>query len=128
MSAVKNLKSRILIVDDSSMSRRIVRGILETAGHEVTEAADGLAALERYSLEKPDLVLLDMVMAGMYGLEVLQKLRELDGQARIIVATADIQHSTREMAEQAGSCGFVTKPIKKEELLSLVNSVLEVRP
>jgi len=125
MSAVKNVRSRILIVDDSSMSRRIVRGILESAGHEVTEAADGMAALEHYSLQKPDLVLLDMVMAGMYGLEVLQKLREIDGQARIIVATADIQHSTREMAEQAGSCGFVSKPIKKEELLSLVKSVLE---
>jgi len=115
-------------VDDSSMSRRIVRGILESAGHEVTEAADGMAALERYSLEKPDLVLLDMVMGGMYGLEVLRKLREIDSQARIIVATADIQTSTREMAEQAGSRGFVTKPIRKEELLSLVNSVLEERP
>ena len=120
--------SRILIVDDSSMSRRIVRGILESAGHEVTEATDGMAALERYSLEKPDLVILDMVMAGLYGVEVLQKLREIDGQARIIVATADIQRSTREMAEQAGSRGFVTKPIRKEELLSLVNSVLEERP
>ena len=115
-------------MDDSSMSRRIVRGILESAGHEVTEAADGMAALERYSLEKPDLVLLDMVMGGMYGLEVLRKLREIDSQARIIVATADIQTSTREMAEQAGSRGFVTKPIRKEELLSLVNSVLEERP
>ena len=115
-------------MDDSSMSRRIVRGFLESAGHEVTEAADGMAALERYSLEKSDLVLLDMVMAGMYGIEVLKKLREIDGHAKIIVATADIQHSTREMAEQAGSRGFVTKPIRKEELLSMVNSVLEERP
>jgi two-component system chemotaxis response regulator CheY len=128
MSAVNNLKTKVLIVDDSSMSRRITRGILESGGHEVTEAADGMAALERYSLEKPDLVLLDMVMAGMYGLEVLQKLREIDGQARVIVATADIQHSTREMAKQAGSRGFLSKPIKKEELLTLVNSVLEERP
>jgi two-component system chemotaxis response regulator CheY len=128
MSAVNNLKTKVLIVDDSSMSRRIVRGILESAGHEVTEAADGMAALERYSLEKPDLVLLDMVMAGMYGIEVLQKLREIDGQARVIVATADVQHSTREMAEQAGSRGFLSKPIKKEELLTLVNAVLEERP
>jgi two-component system chemotaxis response regulator CheY len=122
------VSSKILIVDDSSMSRRIVRGILESAGHEVTEAADGMAALERYSLEKPDLVLLDMVMGGMYGIEVLQKLRQIDSHARIIVATADIQHSTREMAEQGGSCGFLNKPIRKEELLSLVNSVLEERP
>ena len=115
-------------MDDSSMSRRIVRGILESAGHEVTEAADGMAALERYSLEKPDLVLLDLVMGGMGGLEVLQKLLEMDGQARIIVATADIQTSTREMAEQAGSRGFVTKPIRKEELLSAVQAGLDGLP
>ena len=119
------MKSKILIVDDSSMSRRIVRGILESAGHEVTEAADGMAALESYSLEKPDVVVLDMIMTGMYGIEVLQKLYELDEHAKVIVATADIQNSTREMAEQAGSRGFLNKPIKKEELLSLVTTVLE---
>jgi two-component system, chemotaxis family, chemotaxis protein CheY len=118
------MRFRILIVDDSAMSRRIVRGILETAGHEVAEAADGMAALERYSLDKPDLVLLDLVMGGMYGLDVLQKLRELDHQVRVIVATADVQTSTREMAEQHGSAGFVNKPIKTEALLNAVNSVL----
>jgi two-component system chemotaxis response regulator CheY len=100
------MKAKILIVDDSAMSRRIVRGYLESAGHEVTEASDGIAALNGYLLEKPDIVLLDLVMAGMGGLEVLQKLRENDSQARVIVATADIQNATREMAEQAGSRGF----------------------
>ena len=119
------MKAKILIVDDSSMSRRIVRGYLESAGHEVTEASDGLAALDRYSLEKPDLVLLDLVMGGMGGLEVLQKLRETDSKARVIVATADIQTSTREMAAQAGSTGFLNKPIRREELLSAVTSGLE---
>lgn len=118
------MRFRILIVDDSSMSRRIVRRILETAGHEVAEAADGMTALEKYSLDKPDLVLLDLVMGGMYGLDVLQKLRELDDQVRVIVATADVQNSTREMAEQRGSAGFVNKPIKTEALLGVVNSVL----
>jgi len=122
------MRSRILIVDDSSMSRRIVRGILESAGHEVSEAADGMAALERYSLDRPDLVLLDLVMDGMYGLDVLQKLREMDDQVRVIVATADVQTSTREMAEQRGSFGFVSKPIQTEALLGIVNSVLQVRP
>jgi two-component system chemotaxis response regulator CheY len=119
------MKAKILIVDDSPLSRRIVRGYLESAGHEVTEAADGVAAIDRYSLEKPDLVLLDLVMSGMDGLEVLQKLRENDKQARVIVATADIQNSTRVMAAEAGSRGFLNKPIRKEELLTAVNSGLE---
>jgi chemotaxis protein CheC len=119
------MKAKILIVDDSSMSRRIVRGFLESAGHEVCEASDGIAALDRYSFEKPDLVLLDLVMAGMGGLEVLQKLRDIDSRARVIVATADIQHSTREMARRAGSRGFLNKPFQREELLTAVKSGLE---
>ena len=119
------MKAKILIVDDSSMSRRIVRGYLESAGHEVTEASDGITALDRYSIEKPDLVLLDLVMGGMGGLEVLQRLRETDSKAKVIVATADIQTSTREMAAQAGSHGFLNKPIRKEELLTAVNSGLQ---
>jgi len=121
------MKAKILIVDDSPLSRRIVRGYLESAGHEVSEAADGVAAIDRYSLEKPDLVLLDLVMSGMGGLEVLQKLRENDSQARVIVATADIQNSTRVMAAEAGSLGFLNKPIRKEELLTAVMSGLEGR-
>jgi len=123
------MRIRILIVDDSSMSRRIVWGgeSWRRRANEVAEAADGMAALERYSLDKPDLVLLDLVMSGMYGLDVLEKLRELDDQVRVIVATADVQTSTREMAEQRGSAGFVNKPIKTEALLDVVNSVLEAR-
>jgi len=119
------MKAKILIVDDSSLSRRIVRGILESAGHDVTEASDGIAAIDSYAVEKPDLVLLDLVMGGMGGLEVLQKLRESDSEARVIVATADIQSSTREMAAQAGSRAFLNKPIRREELLTAVNSSLE---
>jgi len=120
-----SMKAKILIVDDSSMSRRIVRGYLESAGHEVTEASDGVAALNQYTLEKPDIVLLDLVMSGMGGLEVLQKLRETDSQARVIVTTADIQNSTRNMATQAGSRAFLNKPIRREELSTAVNSSLE---
>ena len=122
------MKAKVLVVDDSAMARRKAREILEASGHSVIEAEDGTAALDRYSVEKPDLVLLDMVMSGMYGLDVLQKLREMDDKAKVIIVTADIQTSTREMVEQAGSRGVVTKPIRKEELLSLVNSVLEEQP
>ena len=65
---------KILLVDDSAMARRSARQILESAGYAVAEAEDGLIALERYFLEKPDLVLLDLVMKGMNGLDVLSKL------------------------------------------------------
>lgn len=116
--------ANILVIDDSAMSRRILRRILESQGHHVREADDGMVALEQYLLEPPDLVLLDMTMRGMHGLDVLGKLREMDANARIIVATADIQRSTRELVEAAGGSGFVSKPFETERLLNAVNSVL----
>jgi two-component system chemotaxis response regulator CheY len=113
-----------LLVDDSNLSRRLLRRILEPAGHDILEASDGLVALERYVLDQPDLVLLDMTMAGMNGLDVLGKLRELDVQARVIVASADIQSSTRVLVQEAGGKGFIAKPFVEEHVLSTVEAVL----
>jgi two-component system chemotaxis response regulator CheY len=118
------MKQRVLIVDDSALSRRTLRQILEPEGYEVVEAEDGLVALERYFLEKPDVVLLDLVMKGMYGLEVLTKLRELDAGAKVVVVSADIQTSSKELVEQAGAKAFVNKPFDRGEILSALSGVL----
>src|SRR5918998_5109166 len=104
------MSKKIMVVDDSALSRRTLRRILEGAGYSVVEAEEGMAALELYFIEKPDLVLLDLVMKGMYGLDVLAKLREMDAGARVIVASADIQTSTRAMVEEAGATDFINKP------------------
>lgn len=114
----------ILIVDDSAMSRRILRRILESAGHTVLEAEDGMVAIEKYFLDKPDLVLLDLIMKGMLGLEVLKKIRRIDARARVVVATADIQTSTRALTEMEGAIGFVTKPFAEKEIIAAVESAL----
>ncbi|HEX3703045.1 MAG TPA: response regulator, partial [Vicinamibacterales bacterium] len=63
------MTARVLVVDDSGLARRSVRQILEPAGYAMLEADDGMVALERYFLDKPDLVLLDLVMHGMTGLD-----------------------------------------------------------
>jgi two-component system chemotaxis response regulator CheY len=118
------MRPKILIVDDSSLSRRTLRRILEPAEYEVVEANDGMAALEVYFLEKPSLVLLDLVMKGMYGLDVLVKLREMDQQARVIVASADIQSSTRKMVDEAGALGFINKPFVAEQVIAAVEAAL----
>jgi two-component system chemotaxis response regulator CheY len=116
--------ARILIVDDSAMSRRILKRILESAGHQITEAEEGMGAIERYFLEKPDVVMLDLVLKGITGLEVLEKIREMDRAARIVVASADIQKSTKELTERAGAVGFVTKPFNETDLLDTVQTAL----
>ena len=118
------MKPKILIVDDSALSRRTLRRILEAAEYEIVEACDGMAALELYFLEKPGLVLLDLVMKGMYGLDVLVKLREMDPKALVVVASADIQSSTRKIVEEAGALGFVTKPFVAEAVLAAVEAAL----
>ena len=119
------MNQKILVVDDSALSRRTLRRILESAGYEVVEADDGMAALEMYFLEKPGLVLLDLVMKGMYGLDVLVKLREMDQKARVVVASADIQSSTRKMVDEQGALGFITKPFVSEQVIAAVEAVLE---
>jgi len=118
------MMAKILVVDDSGMSRRTLRKILESAGHQITEAEDGISALEQYYVDKPDLVLLDLTMSGMYGIDVLMKLREMDSQARVIVASADIQSSTREIALQAGAGAFINKPFAPEQVLNAVSAAL----
>jgi two-component system chemotaxis response regulator CheY len=118
------MNAKILIVDDSALTRRSLRQILEVAGCEVVEADNGLDALERYFLDKPDVVMLDLVMHGMYGLEVLQKIRELDPQARVVVVSADIQTSSQDLAGEAGATAFINKPFDRAEILSALDVAL----
>ena len=119
------MKYKLLLVDDSGLARRSMRAILEDDGFDVVEAEDGMVALEKYFVEKPDLVMLDLVMKGMYGLDVLAKLRELDPAARVIVVSADVQSSSQEMVQAAGASGFINKPIDRAHLIQAVRSVLE---
>jgi two-component system chemotaxis response regulator CheY len=117
--------AKVLVVDDSSLARRSTRRALEAAGFAVIEAEDGMAALERYFVDKPDVVLLDLVMKGMYGLDVLAKLRQMDASARVIVISADIQTSSRELVSAGGASGFLNKPVKPEEIVAAVKDLLE---
>ena len=116
--------AKILLVDDSNLSRRMLRNILEPAGHEIIEAADGISAIECYFLEHPDLVLLDLVMTGLKGEEVLEKLIALDSKAKVIIASADLQTLTHKILAQAGALEFITKPFVADKVLKTVNAVL----
>jgi two-component system, chemotaxis family, chemotaxis protein CheY len=121
------VKGKILVVDDSGLARRRARSILEAAGFEVLEAEDGMAAIETYFVAKPDVVLLDLVMKGMYGLDVLSKLRELDAEAKVIVVSADVQTSSQELVTQAGAAGFLIKPLDADEIVAMLASMAEAR-
>jgi two-component system, chemotaxis family, chemotaxis protein CheY len=115
---------KILVVDDSGFARRVVRRFMHELGHEVVEASDGAEALERYVLNKPDFVVLDLVMPGLTGLEVLVALRAMDPGARVIICSADIQSFTREEMQKAGAAAMINKPITIEQLAATLNIVL----
>src|SRR4051794_38659360 len=116
--------AKILVVDDSTLARRTTRKILETAGYEVVEAEEGLSALERYYLDKPQAVVLDVTMKNMDIIEVLNRLRDIDKVAKVVIVTADVQTTTREMAEAGGASGFVIKPVLANALLDAIRKAL----
>jgi two-component system, chemotaxis family, chemotaxis protein CheY len=117
-------RMKFLLIDDSSLSRRMVRKHLEQLGHTCVEAADGAAGLERYAIEQPDFVFLDLVMPGLSGFDVLALLHAIDAKARVIICTADVQISTREIVKQTGASAIINKPVTLEQISSTLNSVL----
>ena len=119
------MSPKVLLVDDSGLARRSTRRLLEQAGYEVVEAEDGLSALERFAVDRPDVVLLDLVMKGMYGLDVLEKLREMDPAARVIVVSADVQTSSRDLVQAAGASGFISKPPAPGQVVEMIEQVMK---
>jgi two-component system, chemotaxis family, chemotaxis protein CheY len=114
----------ILVVDDSAYARRLMRKNLEAAQHQVYEADGGIAAIESYFLRRPDVVLLDLTMEDLSGLDVLRKLREMDNNARVIVVSADVQASTEDLVREAGGNAFLGKPVAAEHLLAAIDTAL----
>ncbi|HET9454902.1 MAG TPA: response regulator [Gemmatimonadaceae bacterium] len=117
--------ARILIVDDSGYARRVHRGILESQGHRILESSTGLSAIETYALERPDLVLLDLSMEDIGGVDVLRRLREIDAGARVIVISADVQRTTEQSVMEAGARRFLGKPVDPEKLISEIGALLQ---
>jgi len=119
--------SRVLITDDSQLTRRILRAILEAAGHEVMEASNGNVALELIVRDAPDCVLLDLLMPGMDGFEVLSTLNERRIDIPVIVLTADIQETARKKCIQMGAVDFLNKPPNDDELKAAMEKALALK-
>ena len=117
--AARQLKPRIvLIVDDDDMIRRLVRTVLEADEYDVVEARNGDIALELANEAHPAVVLLDIMMPGIDGVEVC---RRLDHTAvKVIILTARDDPSLEDACREAGADAFLTKPFSSVELLDLV--------
>ena len=117
----------VLICDNEVVLRRLVRATLEPAGYAFVEAADGDEALRLARTSLPDLIVLDVMMPGRSGIEVLENLRADDTLQRVpvVVLTARAQETDRDAIARAGADRMLTKPFSPLELAAVVADLLE---
>jgi DNA-binding response OmpR family regulator len=113
------VSNEILVVDDEADLRFVARLMLETAGYSVDEAATGEEGLAKVGEEKPCLVLLDIRLPGIDGLEVLRRVRSDDDldEVRVVMMSAHTSPETFELASEVGSDGYLVKPFREDDLL-----------
>lgn len=114
----------ILVVDDSAFMRMRTANLLKGAGYEVLEAENGRVAVEVYKRSRPAVVLMDITMPEMDGLEALRAIREVDREANVVMLSALAQSSVVMEAIRAGARDFVVKPYQPDRLLFAVGKVL----
>jgi len=119
------MKARILVVDDEAEIRRSVRMILEYEGYDVQEASNGPEALALIEREAPDLVFLDIKMPGVDGLEVLQKIRQLNESLPVVIISGHGTVSTAVEATKLGAFDFIEKPLASERVLVTIKNALD---
>lgn len=112
--------AKILVVDDAAFVRAKNTRVLSENGYEVNEAADGLEAVNKYRNWQPDLVLMDITMPHMDGIEAVKQIREHDPGAKVVMCTALGQQSMVLTAIKAGARDFIVKPFQPDRLLAAV--------
>jgi two-component system response regulator HydG len=122
-----NTSVRVLVVDDEAGARTALRDLFRSLGHEVDVAADGAAALERLGELPPDIIVTDLDMPRMNGMELIAKLHETHRHLPIIVVTSAVELRSAVAAMRAGAADYITKPIEFDELILAVERALEHR-
>ncbi len=120
---LKLMNELILVVDDETQIVKLARDYLEKAGYRVLSASDGVTALASARHEKPDLIVLDLMLPGMDGLDVSRALRR-ESDVPIIMLTARVEETDRLIGLELGADDYITKPFSPRELVARVRTVL----
>jgi len=122
--------SLILIVEDNEKNMKLVRDVLRVKGYDTLEAVTAEDGIKLASERKPDLILMDIHLPGMNGIEALHVLRGNSDTAPIpvIAVTASVMQSDRNLITDAGFDGYIAKPINLKEFLDAVKAMLERQP
>jgi len=119
------MAKKILLVDDAAFMRKMIKDTLTKNGYtEVYEAVDGADAVEKFTELSPDLVVMDITMPNMDGLEALKAIRAKDGNANVIMCSAMGQEGMVMDAVRSGAKDFIVKPFKPDRVLKTVTSIL----
>jgi CheY-like chemotaxis protein len=118
---------RVLVVEDNALNMRLIQDILEPFQHDVVEAKNGLDALNMLQQDHPDLILLDVLLPGMNGIDVLRHIKADPNLASIpvVVMTASGDSSVHRQCVEAGCDGFVLRPFTRKVLLDALKPYLE---
>ena len=114
---------KVMVVDDAVVMRMMIKNILSKNGYEVVEAESGADAVEKYKVEKPDVVTMDMVMPEMDGIAALKCIMADDPAAKIIMCTSMGQQPLVVEAIQAGAKSFIMKPFQPPKILEALEKV-----
>ncbi len=120
-------KAKILVVEDEEKIARLLELELEFEGYEVTKAEDGIEALEKYRTQPWDLILLDVMLPGIDGIEVLRRIRKNDPVTPVIMLTAKSSVDDKVTGLDLGANDYVTKPFSIEELLARIRACLRMQ-
>jgi two-component system, chemotaxis family, chemotaxis protein CheY len=117
------MNKKIMIVDDSALMVAVIHNFIQKTGREfdMIAAHSGQDSVNLYKKEKPDLVFMDIRMPGMDGVTALQKIKEFDPNARVIMCTAIKTKEEQQKAEESGCVGYITKPFTEEDIIYAVN-------
>ena len=117
--------AKILLVDDAAFMRKVVKDTLSKNGYtDLYEAVDGADAVEKYTEISQDLVIMDITMPNMDGLEALKAIRAKNGSANVVMCSAMGQEAMVIEAIQSGAKDFIVKPFKPERILKTVTSIV----
>lgn len=117
--------AKIMLVDDAAFMRMMIKKALTASGYDdFVEAQDGAEAVQKYSEEKPDMVIMDITMPNMDGLQALKKIKEADAGAKVVMCTAMGQESMVVDAIKSGARDFIVKPFNADRIVQTVNAVL----
>ena len=120
------MNKKILIADDSVFARKILADILNKNGYKnIVEATNGIETVEKYEKEKPDLLLLDLIMEKMDGIEALQKIMKMDKNAKVIVISAVGQETIASKSLKIGAKEYVVKPIDEHRVMKSIKKVID---